>query len=84
LKTNLPELTLPGILKHILVFSSNNNYSSPLFFTVHTKRPANYWANTENQKEFFIALAKDMNFDPTVPSNWANIRKAHVVARKVT
>eukprot|EP00026_Physarum_polycephalum_P001959 Phypoly_transcript_01963.p1 GENE.Phypoly_transcript_01963~~Phypoly_transcript_01963.p1 ORF type:complete len:985 (-),score=156.37 Phypoly_transcript_01963:23-2977(-) len=30
----------------------------------------NYYENEENQREFFIDIAKEMGFDPKIPENW--------------
>jgi hypothetical protein len=43
----------------------------------------NYYENDENQREFFINLAKTMGFDPLDPENWYTLALELILPHKV-
>ena len=48
-----------------------------------SNKPKGYWQGIENRKEFFYDFARELKFDPTIPSNWRKVTKAQLLERGV-
>eukprot|EP00026_Physarum_polycephalum_P006810 Phypoly_transcript_06862.p1 GENE.Phypoly_transcript_06862~~Phypoly_transcript_06862.p1 ORF type:complete len:562 (+),score=109.53 Phypoly_transcript_06862:93-1688(+) len=44
--------------------------------------PANYWANPDNRKKFFVDYAKERGFDPEIPENWYSVELSDLRKKK--
>jgi len=44
--------------------------------------PRNYWANANNQREFFVQFAIGNKFDPLVPTNWYDVSRTQILSKK--
>jgi len=49
-----------------------------------SNKPKGYWQGIENRKEFFYDFARELKFDPTIPSNWRKVTKAQILERGVS
>jgi len=46
-------------------------------------RKKGFWEDIENRRQFFKDVAKELGFDPLVPTNWKKVKKTQIVKRKV-
>jgi len=65
----------------------NYSFSSIGVFPVRKSRQTGesieYWQDRNNRRAFFEGIAKEMEFDPLLASNWRQVKTKDIIARQV-
>jgi len=61
----------------------NSYIVSPIKATRGNVKPKGFWNKRQNRREFLLELAKELSFNPLVPSNWQTVTRSQVAAKQV-